>query len=77
MTSSGSPLATTSRSTEELVVVHAGRRAVVRNDRYPKDKLWIFVDGGDREYLGRLAEGMTRGEVKRMARRWFQERVRS
>jgi hypothetical protein len=39
---------------------HRGQRVVVANDRYPKTKLWIFVNGGEREYLGQLREGMTR-----------------
>jgi hypothetical protein len=53
---------------------HAGRPVVVRkNDSHPEYYLWIDVSESH-YFLGVLEDGMTRGDVRRMADRWLASR---
>lgn len=57
----------------EIAIAHRGERVTVQqNEGHPEQYLWIFV-GERRFFLGSLTRGMTRGDVRAMARRWMDE----
>lgn len=65
---------TTSRSTDDLEVTYRGHRAIVRkNTEHPERYLFIYPEPGRQYFLGVQVPGMTRGQVKAMARRWLEE----
>ena len=54
-----------------LELTNEGRTVRVRrNDQHPEYYLWIDVDDAT-YFLGVFEQGMTRGEVRRMAERWL------
>lgn len=65
---------TNARSTNDIEVTHNGHRAIVRkNNEHPESYLFIYPEPGRQFFLGVHVPGMTRGQVKAMARRWLEE----
>jgi len=60
-------------STLPIKVTWRGRSAIVRqNETHPEQYLFLDIDGEGRYFLGVLVAGMTRGDVKAMARKALQ-----
>jgi hypothetical protein len=58
------------------VQIGARTLVVTKNDKHPEEYLYVTLEE-KKFFLGVLEKGMTRGDVKRMAVRWLQERERA